>query len=80
MRPEALRLATNEVDSPVLEVAIEVIELTGPELVVTGRVSGQRVTACLPPRTRLTVGMQQAFGFDEDALHLFDAQTELALG
>ncbi|KQY32812.1 sn-glycerol-3-phosphate ABC transporter ATP-binding protein UgpC [Rhizobium sp. Root483D2] len=80
VRPEALRLATNEADRPALEVAIEVIELTGPELVVTGRVSGQRVTACLPPRTRLTVGMQQSFGFDEDARHLFDAQTELALG
>jgi multiple sugar transport system ATP-binding protein len=80
VRPEALRLATNEADRPALDVAIEVIELTGPELVVAGRVSGQRVTACLPPRTRLTVGMQQAFGFDEDALHLFDAQTELALG
>jgi multiple sugar transport system ATP-binding protein len=80
VRPEALRLAQDASEIPTLDVEIEVVELTGPELVVTGRVSGQRVTACLPPRTRLTVGMKQAFGFDEDALHLFDAQTELALG
>jgi multiple sugar transport system ATP-binding protein len=80
VRPEALRLASDTAEIPVLEVEIEVVELTGPELVVTGRVSGQRVTACLPPRTKLTVGMKQAFGFDDDALHLFDAQTELALG
>jgi multiple sugar transport system ATP-binding protein len=79
VRPEALRLAADATERPVLDVGIEVVELTGPELVVTGRVSGQRVTACLPPRTRLTVGMKQAFGFGDDALHLFDAQTELAL-
>ncbi|OBZ92279.1 glycerol-3-phosphate ABC transporter ATPase [Pararhizobium polonicum] len=80
VRPEALRLAAGETGQPALEVEIEVVELTGPELVVTGRVSGQRVTACLPPRTKLTVGMKQVFSFDEDALHLFDAETELALG
>ncbi|WP_426238632.1 ABC transporter ATP-binding protein [Pararhizobium sp. DWP1-1-3] len=80
VRPEALQLTGDVSESPVLDVEIEVVELTGPELVVTGRVSGQRVTACLPPRTKLTVGMKHAFGFDEDALHLFDAQTELALG
>jgi multiple sugar transport system ATP-binding protein len=80
VRPEALRLVADAAENPVLDVEIEVVELTGPELVVTGRVSGQRVTACLPPRTKLTVGMKQVFGFDEDALHLFDAQTELALG
>ncbi|MDW5312534.1 sn-glycerol-3-phosphate ABC transporter ATP-binding protein UgpC [Rhizobium sp. PL01] len=80
VRPEALQLASGMAESPLLEVEIEVVELTGPELVVTGRVSGQRVTACLPPRTKLTVGMKQAFGFDDDALHLFDTQTELALG
>ncbi|MCW0000943.1 sn-glycerol-3-phosphate ABC transporter ATP-binding protein UgpC [Pararhizobium sp. YC-54] len=80
VRPEALRLVGQEIEHPVIDVEIEVVELTGPELVVTGRASAQRVTACLPPRTKLTVGMKQAFGFDEDALHLFDAQTELALG
>ncbi|MBP1861413.1 ABC transporter ATP-binding protein [Rhizobium herbae] len=80
VRPEALRLVGETADHRVLDVEIEVVELTGPELVVTGRVSGQRVTACLPPRTKLTVGMKQAFTFDEDALHLFDAETELALG
>ncbi|HTO31582.1 MAG TPA: sn-glycerol-3-phosphate ABC transporter ATP-binding protein UgpC [Pararhizobium sp.] len=76
IRPEALRLATG---TTALEVDIEVVELTGPELVVTGRVGGERVTACLPPRARLDVGMTQLFSFDEDALHLFDAETGQAL-
>jgi len=80
VRPEALRLVGETAEHRVLDVEIEVVELTGPELVVTGRVSGQRVTACLPPRTKLTVGMKQVFSFDEDALHLFDSETELALG
>ncbi|WP_349435445.1 sn-glycerol-3-phosphate ABC transporter ATP-binding protein UgpC [Pararhizobium sp. A13] len=80
VRPEALRLAGDSAEQPSLEVEIEVVELTGPELVVTGRASGQRVTACLPPRTKLGVGTKQAFAFDEDMLHLFDAETELALG
>jgi multiple sugar transport system ATP-binding protein len=80
VRPEALRLAGDGAEQSSLEVEIEVVELTGPELVVTGRASGQRVTACLPPRTKLVVGAKQAFAFDEDALHLFDAETELALG
>ena len=80
VRPEALRLAGDGAEQKSLDVEIEVVELTGPELVVTGRASGQRVTACLPPRTKLAVGATQAFAFDEDALHLFDAETELALG
>jgi len=80
IRPEALRLAGDGTEQASLDVEIEVVELTGPELVVTGRASGQRVTACLPPRTKLTVGTKQAFAFDEDVLHLFDAETELALG
>ncbi|MEK1928696.1 MAG: sn-glycerol-3-phosphate ABC transporter ATP-binding protein UgpC [Pararhizobium sp.] len=80
VRPEALRLAGDGAEQSSLDVEIEVVELTGPELVVTGRASGQRVTACLPPRTKLAVGAKQAFAFDEDALHLFNAETELALG
>ncbi len=80
VRPEALRLAGDGAEQKSLDVEIEVVELTGPELVVTGRASGQRVTACLPPRTKLAVGATQAFAFDEDVLHLFDAETELALG
>jgi multiple sugar transport system ATP-binding protein len=80
VRPEALRLAGDGAEQKSLDVEIEVVELTGPELVVTGRASGQRVTACLPPRTKLAVGAKQAFAFDEGSLHLFDAETELALG
>ena len=80
VRPEALRLAGDGAEQKSLDVEIEVVELTGPELVVTGRASGQRVTACLPPRTKLAVGAKQAFAFDEDSLHLFDAESELALG
>ncbi len=79
VRPEALRLAAEPGGQPALRVEIEVVELTGPELVVTGRVGGQRVTACLPPRTRLEAGVALSFTFDEDALHLFDAETEQAL-
>jgi multiple sugar transport system ATP-binding protein len=80
IRPEALRLTEDGDGQSALKVAVEVVELTGPELVVTGRVSGQRITACLSPRTKLTVGTTQVFAFDDDALHLFDAETEVAFG
>uniref|UniRef100_UPI0012F7296D TOBE domain-containing protein n=1 Tax=Sinorhizobium sp. CCBAU 05631 TaxID=794846 RepID=UPI0012F7296D len=72
IRPEALRLADPSASGVRLVADIEVMELTGPELVTTARVGGQRITACLPPRTPLAAGSTRAFSFEEAALHLFD--------
>lgn len=78
IRPEAMRLAA-ESEDPQLTADIEVVELTGPELVTTATVGRQRITACLPPRTALGTGSVHAFTFDETAMHLFDPESGRSL-
>lgn len=80
IRPEALRLAGgNDGAGPRLNARIEVVELTGPELVTTARIGEQKITACLPPRTPLCEGSDCVLAFDDDALHLFDPQSGRSL-
>ena len=78
IRPEALRLAAGS-EAQRLTANVEVVELTGPELVTTATVGRQRITACLPPRTAVGVGSAHAFTFDETALHLFDPESGRSL-
>ncbi|AGS23185.1 sn-glycerol-3-phosphate ABC transporter ATP-binding protein [Rhizobium etli] len=75
IRPEALRTAGSGAS---FEAIVEVAELTGPELVVTALAGNQRLMACLPPRTQVRDGEKLALFADEEALHLFDAQTGLS--
>ncbi|MER9843791.1 sn-glycerol-3-phosphate ABC transporter ATP-binding protein UgpC [Mesorhizobium australicum] len=79
IRPEALRAATGAAAEPSLPVEIEVVELTGPELVTTARIGTQRLTASLPPRAQFAKGEQRSLAFDEAALRLFDPSTGKAL-
>ena len=79
IRPEALRLATADGTGIRLAALVEVMELTGPELVTTARIGEQRITACLPPRTSLEPGSTQVLSFDEAALHLFDPDSGRSL-
>ncbi len=46
IRPEALKI---DGDGVALPVTIEVTELTGPEIIVTGSLAGQRILAAAPP-------------------------------
>ncbi len=75
IRPEALRVSTGTPTDFSLPVEIEVVELTGPELVTTARIGAQRLTACLPPRASVSKGQACTFAFDEDALRLFEPST-----
>ncbi|WP_137930730.1 ABC transporter ATP-binding protein [Mesorhizobium comanense] len=79
IRPEALRAAQSAATDLSLPVEIEVVELTGPELVTTARLGTQRLTACLPPRASLAKGDKRDLAFDEAALRLFDPSTGKAL-
>ncbi|MEJ1116982.1 sn-glycerol-3-phosphate ABC transporter ATP-binding protein UgpC [Phyllobacterium sp. CCNWLW109] len=76
VRPESLTLAQVGVTNFGIDAKIEVVELTGPELVVTATIGTQRLTASLPPRSQVTVGAMQRFAIDPDALHVFDKLTE----
>lgn len=77
IRPEALSLAGK---GNTVTARCDVAELTGPELLVTASVGKQRVTASLPPRTALASGDEIALFFDQDAVHLFNAETGLRCG
>ncbi len=76
IRPENLTLASGDDIGLAIEAKVEVVELTGPELVVTSTIGSQRLTASLPPRSQVTVGMLQRFSIDASALHVFDKVTE----
>jgi len=54
---------------------VDVAELTGPELIVTGRIGGQKVVASLPARTRVNPGDVLALRLPQDHIHLFDSET-----
>jgi multiple sugar transport system ATP-binding protein len=73
VRPEALR--TNEGQEFSITARCEVAELTGPELIVTADMDGQRVLAALPPHLRIREGDSLRLSFDEAAMHVFDATT-----
>mgnify|MGYP001057617310 CR=1 FL=1 len=75
VRPETLHLAGDDATQFSFAAEIEGVELTGPELIVTARLGTQRITASLPPRSRMEAGQAQRFAFDEEALHLFDPAT-----
>ncbi|WP_370673886.1 ABC transporter ATP-binding protein [Pleomorphomonas sp. PLEO] len=77
VRPECFR--TDAADGLPLTLRCEVVELTGPELILSGSVGGQRLVATLSPRTRATAGSDVALTLDTEALHLFDAETGMRI-
>ncbi len=79
IRPEALQLAAGSEPTPLFRARVEVVELTGPELVTTARIGDQRLTACLPPRSSVLSGEERAFTIEADALHLFDPDSGRSL-
>ena len=71
VRPESIRLAIpGEPES--VTANVEVVELTGPEKIVSARLGDTRFTARLDPNARIARGEQRAFMFDPAALRLFD--------
>jgi multiple sugar transport system ATP-binding protein len=79
IRPEALDLAAGNASSISLPTQVEVSELTGPELVITALIGTQQLTACVPPRSVISDGAALDLFFNEDAAHLFDPRSGLAL-
>ncbi len=76
IRPESLTLADASNTKFGIDAKIEVVELTGPELVVTATIGKQRLTVSLPPRSQVSVGTTQRFAIDVSALHVFDRATD----
>lgn len=69
IRAEAFRAHSGNLR---LEITADVVELTGPELIVTGRVSGgQKIVATLPPQLRTQTGTVLSLTVNTDDVHLF---------
>ena len=79
IRPESFRLAGQEEVVGSLKVRVELVELTGPELVTSALAGNQTITACLPPNAEIETGSEYRLAFDETAVHVFDPVSELAL-
>ncbi|MGB8813046.1 MAG: sn-glycerol-3-phosphate ABC transporter ATP-binding protein UgpC [Paracoccaceae bacterium] len=74
LRPEDIHLAT-DADLSVIEATADIMDLTGPELVVSAFAGKQRLIASLPPHTKIAPNERLRFGFLAQNLHLFDAAT-----
>ncbi|MDE3120745.1 MAG: TOBE domain-containing protein, partial [Paracoccaceae bacterium] len=80
IRPQALRVVRADEDGPGLRVTVDLCEYLGTETVVSGRLGAApevQVTAVLPARAGL--GGEVRLKAEADGVHVFDAQTELAL-
>ena len=76
IRPEAVERTGEGVS---LTARCEVAELTGPELIVTAAIGGQRLVASLPAASGIRAGDEIVLHAHPAAIHVFDAQTERRL-
>ena len=74
IRAEALRDSDRGYEVPLL---VDVSELTGPELIVTGRIGSQTVVASLPASRHVNAGEVLVTRLDPSQVHLFDQATGL---
>ncbi|MGV8989142.1 MAG: ABC transporter ATP-binding protein [Cypionkella sp.] len=76
IRPEALN---DGVEGAKLPLQVDVAELTGPELIVTGHIGTQRLVASFPARRRVNPGTTLALRLPTDQAHFFDVETGMRL-
>ncbi len=72
IRPEALQLGNDGISLPL---RVDVSELTGPELIVTGKIGTQRLVASFPARHRIDTGELLDLRLPADQAHFFDVET-----
>jgi multiple sugar transport system ATP-binding protein len=72
IRAEALH---DSAEGYAIPLVIEVAELTGPDLIVTGRIGTQKVVASFPARRKINIGETLALRITADQLHLFNDET-----
>jgi len=77
-RPES---ATDRIADPAstLDMKVDVVERLGSDQFLYGQVGGDSVTARIDPKIKVEPGDNIKLGLDTRTLHLFDAETELAL-
>jgi multiple sugar transport system ATP-binding protein len=78
-RPEHVSVGNGHGDSAHFSATVEVVEYLGDEQLVHLAARDQPLLAKLPVEQRLATGEEQQFSIARDKLHLFDADTELAV-
>jgi multiple sugar transport system ATP-binding protein len=78
-RPEHVSVGNGRPDAVHFAATVEVVEYLGDEQLVHLAARDQSLLAKLPVERRLAPGEEQQFSIARDKLHLFDADTELAL-
>ena len=79
VRPESIRLAIPG-EPGALSATVELVELTGPEKIVSARLaSGDSFVARLDPNARVVKAESRLFVFDPAALRVFDPATGASL-
>ena len=78
-RPEHVSVGNGHADAAHFSATVEVVEYLGDEQLVHLAARDQSLLAKLPVEQRLAPGEEQQFSIARDKLHLFDADTELAL-
>ncbi|EKF16863.1 ABC transporter ATP-binding protein, partial [Nitratireductor pacificus] len=72
IRPEAFQPLQPD-DKADLDLAVDTTEMTGPELVVSGTLAGQRIVATLPVATRVAPGDVLPLKLASGSLHFFSS-------
>ena len=83
IRPEnihARRFMPPDINASFLEAEIEVTELMGSEIILHLTAGDKQFQARADPRTEARPGQKIEIAFDVDRLHMFDAETEEAIG
>jgi multiple sugar transport system ATP-binding protein len=83
IRPEDIYDPSDRQNAPDYQrakVAVEVVEPLGSEQFVYLRSGNQEFTSRMPARAKLTPGNNVDVVFDTEKMHVFDKQTEMALG
>jgi multiple sugar transport system ATP-binding protein len=74
LRPEDIHLATGAEDLTI-DATADIVDLTGPELVVSAIAGEHRLIASLSPHSKIAPDDALRFGFAAGAMHLFDRAT-----
>jgi multiple sugar transport system ATP-binding protein len=83
IRPENIhgrRFMPPDINASFLEAEIEVTELMGSEIILHLVAGERQFQARVDPRTEARPGQKIEIAFDVDRLHMFDAETEEAIG
>ena len=78
-RPEHVEVGNGQSGSAHFTATVEVVEYLGDEQLVHLAGGDRHLLAKLPIEERLTPGQEQEFSIPREKLHVFDAQTELAV-